>query len=161
MAINQVKASPKDIFLHLLVIITLYASSISFLILIFKYIEVLFPDKLEGGGYYYFTNAYSTIRFAISTLIVVFPVFILSSRYLNKSYDRNPAERNFRVRKWLIYFTLFVTAVIIIGDLVALINNLLGGELTTRFILKVLTVFFVAGSIFGYYLADVKKHKTA
>jgi hypothetical protein len=43
--------------------------------------------------------------------------------------------------------------------LVALVRNFLEGELTLRFGLKVLTVGFVTGSIFGYYLNDVKKDK--
>jgi hypothetical protein len=64
------------------------------------------------------------------------------------------------IRKWLIYFTLFAAALIIIGDLVTLLNRFLEGELTVRFLLKVLAVFFVAGSVFYYYLWDLRKHKT-
>ena len=69
-----------------------------------------------------------------------------------------PEKRNLRIRKWLIYFTLFAAALIIIGDLVALIFSLLGGELTVRFLLKVVTIFFVAGSVFYYYLWDLRRH---
>ena len=154
------KTSPKDVFLHLLAMATLYASAISFILLIFEYINVLIPDALSVGGYYSPDSSYNSIRMYIASLIVVFPVFILVNRFLNKNYGKFPEKRNLRVRKWLIYFTLFVAAIIIIGDLVTLIYNLLGGELTTRFLLKIITVFFVAGSIFGYYFADIKKHKT-
>ena len=91
---------------------------------------------------------------------MVFPVYVWVNWFLNKIYTKEPEKRNLRIRRWLIYFTLFATALVIIGDLVALVNNLLGGEFTVRFILKVITVFFVAGSIFYYYFSDLRKYKT-
>lgn len=152
------KASPKDIFLHLLAIITLYVSAGSFIALLFQYSNLLIPDILDQGGFYARTSSLQTIRWSISSLLVIFPVYVFTSWYLNKSYLASPEKRNLQIRKWLIYFTLFVAALIIIGDLVALIFNLLGGEFTTRFILKVLTIFFVAGSVFYYYFRDLRRH---
>lgn len=153
------KTSPKDVFLHLLAIVTLYGSGGSFVALLFQYINVLIPDQLEYSQWMR-ESAFGTIRFSIACLVVVFPVYLLTTRFLNKTYFENPSRRNLRIRKWLVYFTLFATALIIIGDLVSLIYNLLGGELTMRFLLKTLTVFFVAGSIFFYYYRDLKTHKT-
>jgi hypothetical protein len=37
-----------------------------------------------------------------------------------------------------------------------LINTFLGGEISTRFVLKILAVLVVAGIVFGYYLYDLK-----
>src|SRR3989344_3154358 len=157
---HRAKTGPKDVFLHLLAIITLYASAISFSVLLFQYINVLIPDPLGVGGYYYAQGANQTIRWSLAMLMVIFPVFLGANWFLNKDYRAHPEKRNARIRKWLLYFTLFVAALIIIGDVVALIYNLLGGELTARFLLKMLTILFVAGSVFGYYLADIRKHHT-
>jgi hypothetical protein len=96
------------------------------------------------------------MRFAVASLIIVFPVYILVSWYLNRNYLKNPDIRDMKLRKWLIYFTLFIAALVIIGDLVSVILNFLNGETTLRFILKAFSVVFVAGGIFGYYLDDVK-----
>ena len=57
------------------------------------------------------------------------------------------------------YMTLFVAAGVIIGDVVTLIYNLLGGEITIRFMLKVLVVAFIAGSVFWYYLPDIRREE--
>jgi uncharacterized membrane protein YpjA len=38
---------------------------------------------------------------------------------------------------------------------------LLGGELTTRFILKVLVAAVIAGTVFGYYLRDLRRDERA
>lgn len=156
------KAGPKDVFLHLLAIITLYFSAGSFIALLFQYINLYVPDPLIEGSNYYARESYiSIIRFAISSLIIVFPVYVLTSWYLNKAYIAMPFKRELRSRRWLIYFTLFATVLIIIGDLVTLVYGLLGGrELTVRFILKALTVLFVAASIFFYYFSDMRKHHT-
>ncbi|MEK7542905.1 MAG: DUF5671 domain-containing protein [Patescibacteria group bacterium] len=145
------KTSPKDIFLHLLAIVTLYASATSFLVLAFQYVNLSFPDPLEYGDF-----PISGIRWAIATLIVVFPVHLFTMRKLGKDYALDPEKRGTRIRKWLVYFTLFVAALIMIGDFVTLINNFLQGDLTIRFLLKVVAVLFVAGSIFWYYISDLK-----
>ena len=152
------RTSPKDVFLHLLAIIALYVAAGSFVTLLFQYINIFFPDPIVDH-YYSLQSAYSTIRWVISTLIIVFPVYILTSWFLNKGYLANPSKRNLRIRKWLIYFTLFVAALIITGDLVTLIYNLLGGELTIRFFLKILAVLATAGSVFFYYFWDVRQYK--
>jgi uncharacterized membrane protein YraQ (UPF0718 family) len=52
---------------------------------------------------------------------------------------------------------LFVASSIIIGDVITLLYNLLGGELTVRFLLKALVVAFIAGTIFWYYLSSVAR----
>jgi len=44
----------------------------------------------------------------------------------------------------------------LIGDFTSLVYSLLGGELTVRFVLKVLTVGVIAGTIFWYYLSDLR-----
>jgi hypothetical protein len=157
---QEKKTSPKDVFIHLLAIVTLYICAVSFLVMVFQYVNILFPDALTESGYYARTGMNAAIRWSIATLVIIFPVYLFTMKFLNKSYEMMPSKRDLRIRKWLIYFTLFVTALVIMGDLVTLINNLLNGELTIRFSLKVLAVLFVTGSIFFYYFTDLKKHNT-
>lgn len=156
---QKVHLSPKDVFMHLLVIVTLYFSAASFLTLLFQYVNVWFPDPLFSGGY---TLQYQgPLRFAISSLIIVFPGFMVTSWLLTKEYRKDINARNMRLRKWLIFFTLFLATIIIGGDLVSIVYNFLDGELTMRFFLKALSVLLVAGTIFGYYLWDVHQEKPA
>jgi hypothetical protein len=65
------------------------------------------------------------------------------------------------VRRWLTYLTMFVAASILIGDVISLVYTVLGGELTVRFVLKVLTVGAIAGSVFGYYMWDLRGDEEA
>ena len=157
--IPKLKTSPRDFFLHLLSIVMLYASAIAFITLLFQYINLLIPDIIQDSSYWAIGSIKDLGRGALATLIVVFPVYIWVSWFLNKDYTNNPEKRDLRIRKWLLYFTLFAAAIVIVVDFVTLIRSFLEGELSIRFLLKVLTVGFVAGSIFGYYLTDIKKSK--
>ena len=56
----------------------------------------------------------------------------------------------------LTYVMLFIGALTLIGDVISLIYNFLGGELTTRFVLKVITVGVIAGAVVAYYFADLR-----
>jgi hypothetical protein len=157
----RARTSPKDFFLHLLAMVALYASAVSFGAVVFQLINLWIPDTLDpSGAYYFYDNARVVLRRSLSFLIVMFPAYVWVSWMLHKSYLADMSKVNLRVRKWLINFTLFAAALVILFSLVSLINHLLDGELTLRFSLKVLTVFFISGSVFGYYLWDVKKYRT-
>lgn len=150
---NQItKSSPKDFFMYLLNTIALYISVTGILILLFQYISVAFPDPLDP---YY--DAGNPIRWALAMLIVVFPVLLFISRSLNKDLINNPIKIELRIRKWLLYFTLFVASVLIIGDLITLIYSFLQGELTMTFFLRILSVFAVTTAVFWYYLHDLRR----
>lgn len=153
---SKIRSSPRDVFLHLLSIIALYASATAFLTLAFQLVNLWFPDILDGGGSYASAGARNVIRWSLASLIVIFPVYFFTARFLRKEYEAIPEKRELRVRKWLISFTLFVVALTLIGDLVSLLSHFLEGELTARFVLKVLAVAFVAGSMGAYYLWILK-----
>lgn len=152
-----VKTTPKDFFLHLMVMVALYASTISFTTVVFQVVNIWVPDPLTDYGYGYA----STLRTGLSFLVIFFPVLIATSWIIQKMYAEDPARAHLWIRKWLVYFTLFVSAIIIMVTAVILVNRLLDGEVTLRFLLKMLSVFFVAGSVFGYYLHDIKRYKTS
>lgn len=146
------KVGPKDFFLWLGAMATLYASVISILTLYFQYIDRLFPDPLVT-----WVDPYSgAIRFAIATLVVVTPLYIYLTRKLNADIRTNPEKKDLWVRRWIIFLTLFVGGLTIAITAVMLINEFLGGELTTRFLLKALAVFVVVAGFFWYYLSDLK-----
>ncbi|HEY4484436.1 MAG TPA: DUF5671 domain-containing protein [Candidatus Paceibacterota bacterium] len=150
---TTVKTTPKDFFMHLLGFAALYTSIVSFLALIFAYIDVTFPDPLSS----YYSGSLSQIRLSSSVLLIIFPVFILTSWLIARDFSQEPEKRNIKFRKWLIYFTLFIAAITVIVDLITLIFNFYSGDLTTRFLLKTLTVLVVALVVFSYYFREIKQ----
>jgi len=147
------KSSPKDVFMHLLMIAMLYVGAFSFISLWFNYINFLFPDPLN----FYYVEINQGVLIATATLFVVFPVYFLLSWLLGKEMIAEPEKRELVVRKWLVYLTLFIAAVAIIVDTVVLMYFFLNGESTARFFLKVAAVLVTAAFVFGYYIWDVKR----
>ncbi|MEK7151722.1 MAG: DUF5671 domain-containing protein [Patescibacteria group bacterium] len=152
------RGTPKDVFLHLLAVVTLYVSVVAFIALWWQYVSFIFPDALKFQDYYggYSSFVYDGIRLAMAALIIVFPIHILISWLIGREFKVDQGKREIRVRKWLWYITLFVSAVTIIIDLIILVNNFLKGELSTQFLLNTLVVLVVAAAVFGYYLWDLR-----
>ena len=149
---KKIKSSPKDFFLYLGSIVALYGASISLLNLLFDVINTAFPDVLN-----YNPDAFSSsIRLSIATLVIFFPVYIVIIRFLNSETKAHPEKRNLGVRKWLVYLTLFISFLVAATDLIVLINTFLSGEITLRFILKVVAVLAVAKLVFIYYFYDLR-----
>lgn len=150
------KITAKDFFLHISVVALIYSGTIALLNILFTVINVAFPQVNDYG--YYGSNS---ISFPVAALIVVFPLLLFLANLVQKSYENDPNLKEYAVRKWLIYITLFITGAVMAGDLVALIYYFLDGqEITTAFVLKVLSVLVVTGSIFGYYIDNLKDRLT-
>jgi len=148
------RSTAKDVFSYLLMIIMLYVGVIFFITLLWQYINVQFPDPLE----FYYSGATDLMRSAISTLLVVWPVFLLISWSINRDLSLDHVKEYLWVRKWLLYLTLFVASITIIVDLISLTNSFLGGEITTRFVLKVLVILIVAVAVLWFYLWELKRN---
>lgn len=152
---NPIKTGPRDVFIHLLTIIALYASVITFGMIIFQYINIYFPDKLQLESIRFARNF---IRWPLSILVIIFPFYIWLSAFAQKDLAENPEKRELKTRKWTLYFTVFATILVITGDIISLIFTFLNGELTTRFILKIVTVLLIAVAVFLYYGWNLKKN---
>jgi len=144
---NQ-KTGPKDVFLQLLSIVGLYTSVFAIGSILFTLVDLCFPDLLYDVPARYVRQG---LRWPLAVLVVLFPVYVWVTSLIEREAKKFPEKRELRVRKWLIYLTLFITTLIIIGDLIALINRFLEGGITTRFVLKVLAVLLIAGGVFIYY----------
>lgn len=148
---DKPRVTPKDFFLWAGAMVSLYVSVFSFITLCFEYINHAYPDPLS-----YSYDPYSSgMRFAIASLIVLFPLFLVLMRLIRRDIAANHEKKNIWVRRWALFLTVFVAGATVAIDLITLINYFLGGDLTTRFVLKVLIVLLVGGGAFLHFLADV------
>ncbi len=151
MAKSTTITTPKDIFLRLFHIVTFYLMVTSIITLFSQYIDVLFPDTL----YYYFTGVSESIRFSTSMLIITTPAYLISSWLLQRDIKKEPGKKDLGIVKWLVYFTLFVSAMTIIIDLITFVYNFMSGELTMPFFLKIIIVLLIAVAVFSFFLWDL------
>lgn len=144
----------KDAFLHLVAFIALGVWAFSLGSLLFGLIEYYFPDTLQRPY-----SQWSRYRFSdqLAGIIVAFPLYLLVMRSIFKEAVRQPERLDSGVRRWLTYIALVIAASILLGDVVTFLAYFLRGDLTVRFVLKVLVLFLIAGGIFSYYLGSLRQ----
>lgn len=144
----------KFVFYYLLSFLSLAFIAISIGLILFGVIDIKVFDIIT-----HYQNSYDQqFKFAISALIIASPVFYLVSRLIANGLRENKLEKSSALRKWLIYLILFISSVVILGVLIGVINSFLSGELSTKFILKALSVFTISGFIFSFYLYNLQKN---
>jgi len=146
------RTTPKDFFLWAGIIIALYGSVTSMVALLFQYINFAYPDPLTGSGDPYASSAHV----AMATVIVLVPTTLVLYRIMRSQCAKDPTRMHTWVRRWALVLTIFIAAAAMLIDLITLITTFLGGELSVRFVFKVVIVLLSAGGIFLHFLADIK-----
>ena len=151
---DKPKATPKDFFLWAGAMISLYVSVFSFIALVFDYINYAFPDPLTD---YFPSDPYSGgVSYEMASLIVLFPIFLILMRVIHSGIASDPSRKDVWVRRWALFLTLFLAGATLAVDLITLIMYFLNGEISERFVIKVLLVFLVAGAGFLHFIADLR-----
>jgi hypothetical protein len=149
------KHDAKYVFYYLLSLVALVFTAFAAGMAAFGIINKLIPDSLNS----YSITAYdSQLKFAISALLVAAPLFFYSSYLIRRGLAAKELEVDSAIRRWLTYFVIFVSSVIILGTLIGVLNSFLSGELTSRFIFKALTVAVISGLNFAFYFYDIKRY---
>lgn len=144
----------KFAFFYLLSLVALVFTSLATGIAIFQIInkQVIDAITLAPGGF-----SQDTLKFGISAIIIAGPIYFSMVWLLNKNLIAGKLEKDSGIRKWLTYFILLVSAVVMIGWLIGTINSFLNGELTFKFVLKSITAILISALIFSFYLYDIRR----
>ena len=152
---DKPRVTPKDFFLWIGAVVSLYGAIVAFVALIFEYINHAFPNPVNYG--YYYDSSYSSISYQSASLIVLTPVTLILMRVIRRNIAQDPTRKDIWVRRWALFLTLFIAGTTFVVDLIVLLNAYLQGEdLTIGFLLKVLTVLLVAALGFMHFMADVR-----
>lgn len=144
---------PRNVFVYLLNFLTLYLSAFGAAFVIWGLADHWFEDPLDT----YVSG--QPIRTGIAMLVVAFPIFLYMNRLIGRSVAAGEMSERSMVKKVLTYLTLFLLAITTIVDLIAVIYNFLGGDLTARFAVRGIGILLVAGFVFLYYLSDLREPK--
>jgi hypothetical protein len=150
-----VAESARDAFLYLLSFGTLSVWAWNLGSLFFTLIDIWYRDPVFTPQLFVGRNV--AISGNMAALVVSFPIYMVTMRILLSDLAQKPEKLESGVRKWLTYIALLISASVVIGDLIAVVDYFLRGEITTTFLLKVLTVFVIAGGVFLYYLQPLEK----
>ena len=147
------KTTPKDFFLWAGAMVALYVGVFNYIALVWDYINYAIPNPLQP---YYGDPYQNGISWEMATLIVLAPVFLLLMWLIRRDIVKDATRREVWVRRWAIFFTLFVAGVTMVGDLIYVLYAFLNGtDLTAAFLLKALVVLLVASVGFMHFIADL------
>lgn len=150
---DKARVTPKDFFLWAGAMIALYWSVISFIYLIFNYIDYTFPVPLTFAPVDPYENG---VGYEMASIIVMLPIYFLLMWVIRRDIHRDASRKNIWVRRWALILTLFVTGVTIAIDLISVLTTFLNGEsFTSSFLLKALLVLLVAAAGFMHFIADL------
>jgi hypothetical protein len=156
---QKTSLTPRFFFISLGVLVALITSVSSFLVLYFETLNKKFPDVLTTTYQYgYNSYTYDTIRSTLATLIIFFPVYLLLAYYWRKLSKSDLGIKDNIIFKWMIYLVLFLSSLLIVIDLVTLVNYFVSGEITIRFIFKVIGAALVATLVGFNYFSELKNH---
>ncbi len=140
----------RDAFLHLLAFGALYTWVTSVIALFFIYLDFAFPDPAWQTRFAQLQETLSIIRLQLSIVIVAFPIFLVMWHYLLREIQRDPEKAKGGIRRWLMYLSIFVGSLTLVGDAITLIYFVLEGQMTIRVLLKAAVLFLIAGSLVLY-----------
>jgi hypothetical protein len=167
---NPVPATPKqssgmwDAFEHILLFISLYIMAMDIAAILNYFVDKWFPGVVVNNNSYNYLMSNSDwqltlLRCYLAALIVSVPLFSFFFLDITKRTLKNPLIRHIKARKILIYFTLIITFLIMIGEIIGILYTLLSGNVTLNFILHFTVTLLVSGTVFTYYFWQIKEDR--
>lgn len=150
---NHINA--KYAFYFLLSLVALLFVSISVGMIVFGIIDKSIIDALTASYSSYSHDG--QLKFGIAALLIATPIFYITANQINRGLKKGELDKESWIRRWLTYFILLVSSIVLLGVFISVILNFLNGELTSRSILKALAIFVIAGVIFSYYFFENRR----
>ncbi len=145
----------KDAFLYWLSMVLLVTWTFALGAICYLLIDEWFPDALAQNvaG----LNLEHEISGHLATLLVTYPVYLFVMWIIISETRRFPEKLESAIRKWLMYLVLLLAALIMIGDVAVLLTYFLQGDLTSRFVAKVIVTLVIPGAVFWYYFGSLRE----
>jgi len=143
-------------FLSLGVLVSLIVSVVAFFNLAFEILDKKFPDVLNAIYQYgYSSSQFEGARTFLAMLIIMFPTFLILAYFWKKKEKDGLGHSDEIIRKWLSYIVIFLSVLIVIIDLIILVRYFVSGEITIRFILKVIIALAGAKMVLYYFVPEI------
>ena len=143
--------SPREAFFYLTLFTSLYIWTWALGALLFQFSNIAFPLPSESAN-----DFFGEIRWATASIVAAFPVFLFMQHIIRREMEKDPGLGISPIRRWLTYLTLFVAVAVLLTDLIFLVLRLLEGDLTSRFLLKVVITGSLSGGVILHYLKELR-----
>lgn len=149
-------ASPRITTLNLFFFIVLYITLFSTISIIFTVLDYNLPDgRGQMRGLYYSSAPIAdTIRGYLAAIFASAPLVFISARLLKKSMVSS-GQYLHATRLKLMNLSLLCAALIVLSDFITFIYYFLSGELSLRFVLKVLVLAATSAGVYLFFKPEI------
>ncbi len=165
---QQTSYSMWDAFEHILLFISLFVFTVALGQSIHTYLDAKFIPLvvtdyyrdygLAVGAAMYSVNMY-LLRWYIAALLVSYPFFSFLFLNITKRTKENPKLRQLTARKVLIYATLVLTFLLLFVNVLKIVVQFLGGNITVNLLAHFLVTVTISGIIAVYYVLQVREDR--
>lgn len=149
-------ASPRLTTFNLFFFIVLYISIYSAISILFTLLDYHLPDgRGEMRGIYYSSQPIAdAIRGYLAAIFVSAPLVYVSAGMLKKAMAAT-GQFLHSTRLKLMNLSLLIAALIILGEFIGFVYYFLSGELSVRFVLKVLILTATSAGVYCYFKPEM------
>jgi hypothetical protein len=150
-------ASPRLFFLNLFYFLLVYLTVYNVISILFTMLDFYLPDGIGqyGSGAFRARSLREGIQDNVSIILVAAPMIYVTYVTIARAM-RNEKQAIPRIRLILVYFTLFVGACVILGNASLFIYYFLRGELSIRFIIKIVILTVTVLGFYIFYKSELK-----
>ena len=149
----------RDASLHLLAFGGFHTAIISLVLLFFALIDRRLPDVATDDLFATTDRWNSTLRWLVAQIVISFPLFLIPWRYLLGEIRQRPEKAVSPIRRWLTFLTLLLAIATLTVTAMTLLYYFLDGELTLRFVLKVLLLSLLAALSLVYFVGALSPNR--
>lgn len=155
-----VYASPRLTALNLFYFVVLYTTIYSSVAIVFTFLDYHLPDGLgRKAGMFYSNNPIGeSIRHYLASILVAAPLVAVSYRLLQKIMA-SIGQFIPVMRLRLLNLTLFIAAMVMLCNGITFVYYFLSGELSIRFVIKVIVLSAVCFGIYHYFKPELKRNE--
>ena len=119
-------------------------------------IKTLIDQFMPTESSYYGIFGSSTLPMLLASVVIAFPVYLGLNIWANKMLGDGRMRYNTGVRTWLLYLTITVVVLVVVGQLVYLLITFLGGGLPLRVGLHALISIIISLAVLWYHWWQLK-----
>lgn len=115
--------------------------------LAYSLVEIWLPEADGMSGY----GTARSMRWSIAVLVVILPLFLWLQARTDRAAVANPGQLRSPTRKNFGAVTVFLAALVLLADAIAVVYAFLNGDMTLQFLIKALIVALVAGLVIAWF----------
>ncbi len=141
----------RDVFMNIAMMLSLATAITSLVLLVETLVDTVLPDQFNCG-----CDMTSDITIHVATLIIAAAFFFYLTWKMRKEEAAVPLHHTSKFHQVMVYLALFLSGLTIAYSVIDILQSTLYYGFTFAVVIKLALLVLIFGSVFGYYLSDIR-----